>query len=67
MIFYKTVIEITPKQLQDLKIKRPSSEYDDGPPCLESLTRENLDDGRDRVMFQYRVYAKKKWPEVMGR
>ena len=61
--FLQNVVEITPEQLQNLVIKRPSSEYDDGPPCLESLTREKLDDGRDRVMFQFRVYAKKKWPE----
>ena len=50
---------LTPKELQDLQIKRPPSEFDDGPPCLESLTKEKLDDGRDRVMFQFRVYAKK--------
>jgi hypothetical protein len=54
---------LTPKELQDLKIQRPPSEYDDGPPCLESLTKEKLDDGRDRVMFQYKVYARKKWPD----
>ena len=54
---------LTPKELQDLKIKRPPSEFDDGPPCLQSLTKEKLDDGRDRVMFQFRVYAKKKWPD----
>ncbi len=54
---------LTPKELQDLKIQRPPSEFDDGPPCLESLTREKLSDGRDRVLFQYMVYAKKKWPE----
>ena len=54
---------LTPKELQDLKIERPPSEFDDGPPCLESLTKEKLDDGRDRVMFQFRVYARKKWPD----
>ena len=57
------VSALTPKELQDLKIQRPPSEFDDGPPCLESLTKEKLDDGRDRVMFQFRVYAKKKWPD----
>ena len=57
------VSALTPKELQDLQIKRPPSEFDDGPPCLESLTKEKLDDGRDRVMFQFRVYAKKKWPD----
>ena len=61
--FLQNIVEITPEQLQNLIIKRPSSEYDDGPPCLESLTREKLDDGRDRVMFQFRVYARKKWPD----
>jgi len=61
--FLQNIVEITPEQLQNLVIKRPKSEYDDGPPCLESLTKEKLDDGRDRVMFQFRVYAKKKWPE----
>ena len=57
------VSALTPKELQDLKIQRPPSEYDDGPPCLQSITKEKLDDGRDRVMFHFRVYAKKKWPE----
>ena len=57
------VSALTPKELQDLKIQRPQSEFSDGPPCLESLTREKLEDGRDRVLFQYTVYAKKKWPE----
>ena len=57
------VSALTPKELQDLKIEREPSEFDDGPPCLESLTRDKLTDGRDRVLFQYTVYAKKKWPE----
>jgi hypothetical protein len=61
--FLQNLIHISPQQLQDLKIQRPPSEYDDGPPCLESLTKEKLDDGRDRVMFQFKVYAKKKWPD----
>jgi hypothetical protein len=30
---------------------------------VSALTREKLEDGRDRVLFQYTVYAKKKWPE----
>ena len=57
------VSALTPKELQDLQIKRPQSEFSDGPPCLESLLKEKLSDGRDRVLFQYIVYAKKKWPE----
>jgi hypothetical protein len=61
--FLSNVKRITPEELQSLKIERPYSEFSDGPPCLESLTREKLNDGRDRILFQYRVYAKKKWPE----
>ena len=29
---------ITPKELEELQVKRPPSEFSDGPPCLESLT-----------------------------
>ena len=54
--------EITPEQLEQLKIKRPESEFSDGPPCIESLTQNKLDDGRDRVLYQYIQYAKRKWP-----
>ena len=39
------VSALTPKELQDLQIKRPPSEFDDGPPCLESLTKQKLEDG----------------------
>ena len=55
-------IKITSKQLESLEIKRPDSEFNDGPPCIEALTQNKLDDGRDRVMYQYVIYAKKKWP-----
>jgi hypothetical protein len=61
--FLSNVKRITPEQLQSLKIERPQSEFSDGPPCLESLTQNKLKDGRDRVLYQYIVYAKKKWPE----
>ena len=54
--------KITPEQLEQLKIKRPESEFSDGPPCIESLTQNKLDDGRDRVLYQYIQYAKRKWP-----
>ena len=55
--------KLTPEQLENLKIKRPESEFNDGPPCIESLTQNKLDDGRDRVLYQYIQYAKRKWPE----
>ena len=37
----------------------------DGPPCLEHLMNEKIPEGgRDNTLYQYAVYAKKKWPEV---
>ena len=57
--------KLTPDQLEKLQVKRPESEYNDGPPCLESLTQDKvLDDGRDRVIYQFIQYAKRKWPDV---
>ena len=53
----------TPEQLEKLKVKRPESEFSDGPPCIESLTQTKLEDGRDRVIYQFIQYAKRKWPE----
>ena len=36
----------------------------DGPPCLEHLMQENIPEGgRDNTLYQYAVYAKKKWPD----
>jgi hypothetical protein len=55
--------KLTPEQLEKLKVKRPESEFSDGPPCIESLTQTKLQDGRDRVIYQFIQYAKRKWPE----
>ena len=56
-------VVIVIKNYVRLEIKRPESEFSDGPPCIESLTQNKLDDGRDRVLYQYIQYAKRKWPE----
>jgi hypothetical protein len=55
--------KLTPEQLETLIIKRPDSEFSDGPPCLESLTQSDIKDGRDRIIYQYIQYAKRKWPD----
>ena len=34
--------KLTPEQLEKLEIKRPQSEFSDGPPCLESLTQTDI-------------------------
>jgi hypothetical protein len=38
-------------------------EFIDGPPCLQRLTRDKLTDGRDRFLYNYMVFAKKKYPD----
>ena len=38
-------------------------EFNDGPPCLQILTKEPLTDGRDRFLYNYMVFAKKKYPD----
>ena len=61
--FFLAVKRLTPEELEKLELKRPQSEFSDGPPCIESLTQNKLNDGRDRVLYQYIQYAKRKWPE----
>ena len=55
--------KLTPEQLENLQIKRPETEFNDGPPCLESIVQTEIKDGRDRIIYQYIQYAKRKWPE----
>ena len=38
-------------------------EFNDGPPCLGCLSKTKLDDGRDRFLYNYMVFAKKKYKE----
>ena len=45
-------------------------EFADGPPCLARCSISKLDDGRDRFMYNYMVFAKKKykdkWPDQVS-
>ena len=38
-------------------------EFEDGPCCLQRLSKNKIGDGRDRFMFNYMVFAKKKYKE----
>lgn len=42
-----------------------NKEFEDGPPCLQLMTKnsEGLKDGRDRFLYNYYVFAKKKYPD----
>jgi hypothetical protein len=61
--FFELYERYKQQDISTIEIKRPESEFDDGPPCIESLTQDKLKDGRDRVIYQYIIYAKRKWPE----
>ena len=51
------------KQIQEIEIKRPESEYSDAPPCIETLAANKIGEGgRNNALFHYGVYAKQKWP-----
>jgi len=56
----------TKEDLENLVINRKHDvkDMDDGPPCLATLMSQGVPQGgRDNTLYQYAVYAKKKWPE----
>ena len=55
----------TEKDLKEFKIKRKNEEeFNDGPPCIATLMSQGIPQGgRDNTLYQYAVYAKKKWPD----
>ena len=61
--FYKIYNNVKQLDVGLIKVERPESEFSDGPPCLESITQSEIKDGRDRIVYQYIQYAKRKWPE----
>ena len=62
--------QLNPKELEKLitrceeeVLKGGDPEFEDGPCCLQRLSKTKLGDGRDRFMFNYMVFAKKKYKE----
>ena len=54
------------ENLKKIKPKRKKTveDLDDGPPCLSTLMSQGIPPGgRDNTLYQYAVYAKKKWPD----
>jgi hypothetical protein len=47
------------------ELKGGGEEFNDGPPCLQKLTKEvmTFTDGRDRFLYNYMVFAKKKYTD----
>ena len=52
------------KELSDSLIQKAlnggAEEFKDGPPCLEILSKNKMKDGRDRFLYNYMVFSKKK-------
>ena len=44
-------------------LKGGDPEFADGPCCLQRLSKSKLTDGRDRFMYNYMVFAKKKYKD----
>ena len=59
---------VSPDELDQLIIRVDTEilmggdpEFEDGPCCLQRLSKTKLGDGRDRFMYNYMVFAKKKY------
>jgi len=60
----------TPDQLKEIsnniiqkELIGGAEEFKDGPPCLEILSKNKMKDGRDRFLYNYMVFAKKKYSD----
>ena len=51
------------EQLEKKVLEGSNAEFNDGPPCLAALSKHKLTDGRDRFLYNYMVFAKKKYPD----
>mgnify|MGYP003126954535 FL=1 len=59
----KEELENFADDLIKLELTGGSDEFADGPVCLQRLSKSKLDDYRDRFLFNYMVFAKKKYPD----
>lgn len=61
-----TKYRVSKEDFEKIKLskKKNFKEMSDGPPCLETLMSQKVQEGgRDNVLFHYAVYAKKKYPK----
>jgi hypothetical protein len=57
-----TINEFTKSHIKSL-LQGGNEEFEEGPPCLQILTKNKLVDGRDRFLYNYMVFAKKAYPD----
>jgi len=58
----KTLDKLVEETLKNILLGT-NPEFEDGPPCLALCSKKKLDDGRDRFMYNYMVFAKKKYKD----
>ena len=59
----KEDLENFANDLIKLELTGGADEFVDGPVCLQRLSKSKLDDYRDRFIYNYMVFAKKKYPD----
>jgi hypothetical protein len=59
----KEELEEFADELIRLELTGGADEFIDGPVCLQRLSKSKLDDYRDRFIYNYMVFAKKKYPD----
>jgi hypothetical protein len=59
----KEELEEFATELMRLELTGGADEFADGPVCLQRLSKSKLDDYRDRFIYNYMVFAKKKYPD----
>ena len=64
--YYDNVV-VKPEDFKKLKAKikeKENEEISDGPPCLQTMMSLGVPEGgRDEALYQYTVYAKRKWSD----
>ena len=62
--------KVTSEQLKEISsnliqkvLMGGAEEFKDGPPCLEILSKNKMTDGRDRFLYNYMVFGKKKYSD----
>jgi hypothetical protein len=55
---------ISPDAFNNVKIQQQEIPFSDAPPCIQTMAHNGIGDGeRNKAMFQFGVYAKKKHPD----
>jgi len=55
---------ISPADFDKLEIHQQEIPFSDGPPCIQTMAHNGVGEGgRNKALFQFAIYAKKKYPD----